>query len=70
MEKRVAAYTVRLVEDAMGWFATMRPEPPAQPAVTHWSAEFTDFAQATSVLEVANGVAQQFNSGDYAWRDR
>jgi hypothetical protein len=64
------AYTVRLVEEPDGWFATLRQPWPLRPgAKVRWESEFEVEAQAVSVLGLADLLARKLTEGTFSWRD-
>jgi hypothetical protein len=62
-------YTVRLVEDATGWFATLRAPWPMRPeARVRWESVFEVEAHAKSVLGLADLLAKRLTDGTCSWR--
>jgi hypothetical protein len=64
------AYTVRLVEEPSGWFATLRsPWPLGPEARVRWESVFEVEAHAVSVLGLADLLARRLTEGTCTWRE-
>jgi hypothetical protein len=63
------SFTVRLVEEPDGWFATLRSPWPMRPeAKVRWESVFDVEAQAISVLGLADLLAKKLTEGTCTWR--